>query len=98
MKIKIITPKEVALVASSISKKPIEQIRSQTRKASVVAVRDICFKICKEKLGMVQDDIAEYFGKNRSSIAHGLQRADRKISKLPQYQKLHDAILNNLKL
>lgn len=98
MKIKITTTKDVASIASSISQIPIEELRSQTRRSSVVAVRDICFKICKEQLNMVQDDIARYFSKNRSSIAHALTRVDFNLSQRPEYQKLHDAILNKLNL
>jgi len=47
---------------------------------------------------MVQDDIARYFSKNRSSIAHALNRVDFNLSQRPEYQKLHDAILNKLNL
>ena len=92
----IITAQDVTMVASSITNKPTEEIRSETRKASVVAIRDICFKICKDHLFMVQHDIAEYFGRNRSSIAHGLNRVEKNLEKRPQYRKLYNAILQKL--
>lgn len=98
MKTTIITPYVVTMVASTITNKPAEKIRSETRQASVVAVRDICFKICKEHLFMVQSDIAKYFGRNRSSIAHALSRVDRNLEKRPQYRKLYDAIIEKLEL
>jgi chromosomal replication initiation ATPase DnaA len=98
MKTTIITPYVVTMVASSITNKPAEEIRSETRKASVVAIRDICFKICKDHLFMVQHDIAEYFGRNRSSIAHALNRVDRNLDKRPQYRKLYNAIIEKLDL
>jgi len=98
MKTTIITPYVVTMVASSITKKPADEIRSETRKASVVAVRDICYKICKEHLFMVQSDIAKYFGRNRSSIAHALSRVDKNLGKRPQYLKLYNAIIEKLDL
>jgi phage regulator Rha-like protein len=47
---------------------------------------------------MVQHDIAEYFGRNRSSIAHALNRVDRNLDKRPQYRKLYNAIIEKLDL
>ena len=71
---------------------------SETRKASVVAARDICFKICKDHLFMVQDEIGDYFNKNRSSVAHGLRRVDKNLTKHPQYKKRYDTIIERLEL
>lgn len=98
MKTTIITPYVVMMVASSITNKPADQIRSNTRQASIVAVRDICYKICRDHLFMVQSDIAEYFVRNRSSIAHALSRVDRNLEKRPQYLKLYNAIIEKLDL
>lgn len=94
----IITAQDVTMAASSITNKSVDDIRSETRKASVVAIRDICFKICKENLFMVQDDIAEYFGRNRSSIAHALNRVDLNLANRPNYLNLYHAILKKLDL
>tara|TARA_R100000149_G_scaffold59391_1_gene28409 strand:+ start:1463 stop:1759 length:297 start_codon:yes stop_codon:yes gene_type:complete len=94
----IITPSDVCLNTATVFNKNTSQLMSETRKASVVAARDICFKICKDHLFMVQDEIGKYFNKNRSSIAHGLRRADRNLSKHPQYRKRYDTIIERLEL
>ena len=91
--IKIITPQDVINAASEITEKPIDSIIDSNRLASNVAVRDLCYKICKEDLDMVDRDIADVFRKDRSSVTYALKRVEKNLSKLSQYP----SILKNIK-
>jgi chromosomal replication initiation ATPase DnaA len=94
--IKIITPQDVVKAASEITDKPVDSIVDSNRFASNVAVRDLCYKICKEDLDMVDRDIAEVFRKDRSSVTYALKRVEKNLSKLSQYSSIHKNIKERL--
>ena len=95
---KIITPKDVVDAASEVTEKTIESIVDSNRLASNVAVRDLCFKICKDHLDMVDRDIAEFFKRDRSSITYALKRVEINLDRLNQYQAVYENIKERLGL
>jgi chromosomal replication initiation ATPase DnaA len=98
MKYIYITPKKVLETASEITEKPIDKILDSNRFASNVAVRDLCFKICKDHLGMVDRDIADFFQRDRSSITYGLKRVEKNLARTNQYKAMYENIKERLKL
>lgn len=90
---KIITPNIVVEIASDIANKSAEDIFDSNRLASNVAIRDLCIKICKDDLNMVDRDIAEVFKRDRSSITYALKRVEVNLSKRNQYS----IILENIR-
>ena len=95
---KIITPQAVLEAASEVTEKPIDKILDSNRLASNVSVRDLCFKICKENLDMVDRDIADFFKRDRSSVTYGLKRVEKNLARLNQYQAIFENIKERLKL
>lgn len=75
---KLLNPQTIIRAASIVSGKPINVIRGNSRASSVVAVRDICIKLCKDYLCVADRDIAASFGKDRSSICIALKRVEKK--------------------
>tara|TARA_R110002153_G_C13329738_1_gene497867 strand:+ start:4911 stop:5207 length:297 start_codon:yes stop_codon:yes gene_type:complete len=98
MKTKILNPQIIIKAASIISGKPINVIRGKSRASSVVAVRDLCIKLCKDNLFVADRDIAVPFGKDRSSVCIALKRVEKNLDQREQYRLLLDQVKGELNL
>lgn len=88
----------IVKAASKISGKPMNLIRSKTRVASVVLIRDLCIKLCKETGILTDRDISPYFNRDRSTITHALSRVEDNLEQLEQYRIMLDDIKNELNI
>ena len=98
MKTKILNPQTIIRAASIISGKPINVIRGSSRASSVVAVRDLCIKLCKDYLFVADRDIAAAFGKDRSSVCIALKRVEKNLDQRDQYRLLLELVKGELEL
>jgi chromosomal replication initiation ATPase DnaA len=95
---KIIRPSNVIITAAKLFDKPQKIIRGSSRRASVVAIRDLCFKVCKDHLFMSDREIALAFGKERSSVTIALMRVNKNLAKRNQYQVMLAELEKELEL
>lgn len=95
---KLLSPQAIIKAASVISGKPINVIRGSSRASSVVAVRDLCIKLCKDYLCVADRDIAVSFGKDRSSICIALKRVEKNLDQRDQYRLLLELVKGDLGL
>mgnify|MGYP003643430369 CR=1 FL=1 len=96
--IKLLTPHSITTAASKITGKPVNVIRGATRVSSIVSVRDLCFKICKENMTVCDRDLAPYFNRERSTIRYALIRVEKNLAASNQYQLMYELIKEELGL
>ena len=95
---KIIRPSTVINRASELFELKSNIIRGNSRRARVVAIRDLCFKICKDHLFMSDREIAVSFSKERSSVTIALKRVENNLEKRKQYRLMLSTLEGSLEL
>lgn len=98
IKEKIIKPSTVVNMAVDLFDSNHKVIRGASRRARVVAIRDLCFKVCKDHLFMSDREIAFAFGKERSSVTIGLKRVKDNLENREQYRLMLSALERSLGL
>ena len=93
---KLLRPHTITSAASKVSSIPIGVIRGKSRVGSVVAVRDLCLKLCKENMFTCDRDLGLYFNRQRSSISYALIRVEDHLDQSLQYQLMLQMIKEEL--
>ena len=94
----LLSPHTITQAASVISGTPINVIRGRSRAASVVAVRDLCIKICKDHVFSADREIAVAFGKERSTVCVVLKRVKKNLLLRNQYRLMLELVEEELGL
>jgi chromosomal replication initiation ATPase DnaA len=92
MKTKILNIDAIINAAQKVTGKSSKAIKSPTRLASVVAARNLCYKIAKERLYLADRDIALSFNRDRSAVTYSLKRVDSDLETQKNYRLTLEAI------
>tara|TARA_R110002050_G_scaffold86670_2_gene184033 strand:+ start:1013 stop:1309 length:297 start_codon:yes stop_codon:yes gene_type:complete len=98
MKTKLLNTFAIIKAAEKVTGKPAKVIRGSTRVASVVAVRNLCYKVAKEQLNLADRDIAASFGRDRSAVTHSLKRVEMDLAQRGNYRVMLSLIQEELGL
>ncbi len=98
METKLLNTFAIIKAAESVTGKPVKEIRGSTRVASVVAVRNLCYKVAKEQLNLADRDIAASFGRDRSAVTHSLKQVEKHLAQRANYRVLLSLIEEELGL
>lgn len=93
-----LTTYQILEAASRITGIPVRVISGSRRTTELVYIRDACFALAKEHLCKTDHSIARAFGRDRSTITHGLQRHKARMEDMKFYQNLYKAIEDEAKL
>lgn len=98
METKLIKTSTIIRAATIVTGKPSNIIRGPSRVASVVAVRNLCYKIAKEYLFLADRDIASSFNRDRSAITYSLKRVEQDLEQQNNYRVMLRMIKEELGL
>jgi len=68
------SPDEIITVVSDYFNVPATELLGSSRKQDIVFPRQICWFLCKEILKLGYESIGESFGKNHTTIMHGIKK------------------------
>jgi len=98
MKTKLLSISAIINAAQKVTGKSAKSIRSSTRLASVVAARNLCYKIAKEQLFLADRDISASFNRDRSAVTYSLKRVEQDLEQQKNYRVTLSLIEKELKL
>ena len=98
IKEKRITNHTIISAAVKVTGKPANVLRGASRNSSVVAVRNLCFKIAKDHLFLADRDIAIAYNRDRSAVTYALKHVEKKLEERPQYKLMLQEIEQELGL
>lgn len=96
MKTKLLTTYDIIEAVASITGKPAKVLRGASKVASVVAARNLCYKIAKEQLYLSDKEIAKSFSRDRSSVTYSLRKVEKDIEERPNYRLAYKLIQQKL--
>ena len=94
----ILTTYQILEAASRVTNVPVRVISGSRRTTELVFIRDACFALAKEHLCKTDHSISKSFGRDRSTITHGIRRHEERMSDNVFYQRLYNAIKNEARL
>mgnify|MGYP000203186401 CR=1 FL=1 len=98
MKTKLLNINAIINAAQKVTGKSSKAIKSPTRLASVVAARNLCYKIAKEQLFLADRDIAVSFNRDRSAVTYSLKRVEQDLDQQENYRVMLSLINKELGL
>jgi chromosomal replication initiation ATPase DnaA len=98
MKTKLLNINAIINAAQKVTGKSSKSIKSPTRLASVVAARNLCYKIAKEQLFLADRDIAVSFKRDRSAVTYSLKRVEQDLDQQENYRVMLSLINKELGL
>ena len=87
-----LTTYQILEAASRVTKTPVKVISGSRRTTELVFIRDACFALAKEHLCKTDHSIGRAFGRDRSTVTHGMQRHKERMLDNPFYRKLYNSI------
>ena len=98
MKTKLVTTSAIIQAAAKVTGKPSKIIRGASRVASVVAARNLCYKIAKDYIFLADRDIAASFNRDRSAITYSLKRVEQDLDQQKNYRLTLQMVKEELEL
>jgi len=88
----IVTIKELLDVAAEVTGCDRKKLSSSCRKAELVIVRDACYALAKQYMSRTDASISEAFGRDRSTISHGMKRHYERMDEDRFYRNIYNKI------
>ncbi len=79
----LLTIDEVGIFASELFDYSIEEIKGESRKHNVVWCRGFIIKFSKEELRLTDSKIADYIGRDRSTVTYSYTKFNNTIEEKP---------------
>lgn len=86
LKPKILNTHSIIASVAAVTGKPYRVITGSSRVASIVAARNLCYKIAKEHLYLADRDIASSFNRDRSAVTYSLKRVEQDLIERNSYR------------
>ncbi|MDO4630566.1 MAG: DnaA/Hda family protein [Planctomycetia bacterium] len=95
----VVTVKQIAQLAAKFYKIRLADLRSKSRKTTLVTVRDVVYFMARRYTDATLDEIGTYFdGRDHTTVLHGISQAERLIQNDEEVRRCVEFLVQELGL